>query len=473
MDHDTARPDDGTVPHFDRTDDHAVAADVHAIANNRTVIGLLPHSYGRGVTQRAIRADDRFVVNDESISVEQLQSGAHVGFVVQFDAELPIHEELVNREIGQTEPTQPPRQAMQLLGKPKGGQHKLAADIARISGPILQDASGHLVCGTQMNIRFYLPESHMPSVEKRAVWFQDGAPVLEEAGKVAASQSWIYRTWSALSRHGCQIELVHEFPERGCVIALSGTLSSDFRAPEGVFLAGIVADGLPHPAAHLHILQNAAHARKFLRSVFMPHWPQPGLVPRDTGRASALERVAFFGAAENLAAELKRESWQDELKRRVGAVFEIRGVDRWSDYSEVDAVVAVRDFRPARQLHKPATKLYNAWLAGVPFIGGTESAYAAEGEAGRDYLAARSPEEVISLLEKLKNNRQFRSDLVRAGKEKSVHYTHEAITSRWKILVGNELPAMARHREQRPRWVNRGRDFTMRGLCAMDRLVRD
>lgn len=473
MDDHTSGAYGGTVSDFDRADDHRVASDVHAIADNRAIIGALAHADCRGMAQCAIGSNDGFIVDDERVSVEKPQSRTNLRLVIQLDAHFPIHQELINGQVRKPEPSQAAGQMVQFLGETEGGQHELAADIARVRGPILQDASGHLICRMPMRVRFYLPETHLPSAEKRAAWFQDGAPVLEQEGKVAASQSWICRTWAALSNHGCNTELVHEFPKDGCVIALSGTLSSDFRPPEGVFLAGVVADGLPHPWAHLHIVQNAAHARRLPRSLFMPHWPQPGLVPRDAKRGSVLERVAFFGAGENLAAELKQDAWNKELKRRTGAIFEIRGCKKWSDYSDIDAVVAIRDFRRARQLHKPATKLYNAWLAGVPFIGGLESAYMAEGNAGRDFLAARTPHDVISHLETLKNNGNFRLFLVESGSVKSACYTPAAIAKRWKNLVEEELPRLGRIRARRHHWVNFCGDSAMSAFCTIDRVFRN
>ena len=323
-----------------------------------------------------------------------------------------------------------------------------------------------------MTVRFYIPEAHLPSAEKREAWMQGDVIALEEEGKTATAQSWIYRTWIALSRSGCPVELVHKLPQGGCVIALSGNIPPSFHAPRGLFLAGVVADGLPHPSAHLHIVQNAAHARRLPRSVFMPHWPQPGLIPRNPERGPTFERVAFFGTTRSLALELQDPAWLERLRLATGCVFEVRGAERWHDYSNVDAVIGIRDFYGTRQLHKPATKLYNAWLAGVPFIGGTDSACFAEGCEGRDHLAARSPDEVISLLVKLKNDSSLRQSLIRQGTKKSADYTAVATTERWRKLVEETIPAMAATRARRLQLLNLCNDIAMRGICAADRIFR-
>lgn len=184
------------------------------------------------------------------------------------------------------------------------------------------------------------------------------------------------------------MELVHDIPRDGIVIALTGTLPPHFRAPQGMFLAGVIADGLPHPSAHCHIAQNAAHAHRLPRDIFMPHWTQPGLLTRDPVRGNTFERVAFYGTKSNLAPELQTPEWAEHLLHTVGCTFDIRSAEHWHDCHDVDVVLAVRTFGRQRQLHKPATKLYNAWRAGIPFIGGRDSAFAADGNPGRDYLIA-------------------------------------------------------------------------------------
>lgn len=323
-----------------------------------------------------------------------------------------------------------------------------------------------------MRVSFYLPGSCLPSAEKRARWIGQKDVILEESGKPAAAQSWIYRTWMALEQLGCPVDLVHEMPDHGCVVALSGTVSPCFRGGSGLFLAGVVADGLPHPSAQLHVLQNAAHARRLPRSGFMPHWPQPGLLARDSERRTTFERVAFFGTKDNLAGEMMTPAWLDDLKRATGSNFEIRGAARWHDYSDVDAVIAIRDFGGGRQLHKPATKLYNAWLAGVPFIGGTDSAYAAEGEPGVDYLVARTPQEVIDQLQRLKSDPELRAKLVSNGRRKSLSRSAEAIALMWRAFVEEKIPAMVEARRRQSKLWNLCADTAMRGALSLDRIFR-
>jgi len=322
-------------------------------------------------------------------------------------------------------------------------------------------------------VQFYLPGDLMPSAERQRAWEKGEHQVLEQGGKAACAQCWIYQTWLHLRQAGIDVGLTHRLPNEGAVLAITGNLPPSWHPPHDLFVAGIVADGLPHPRAHLHIVQNAAHAKRLPRSTFMPLWPQPGLLPRDTARGGRMECVAFFGDSGNAARELTDPDWQNELHRATGVRFEIRGADRWHDYSDVDAVIAVRDFGGGRQLHKPATKLYNAWLAGVPFIGGADSAYAAEGQAGVDYLVARSPEDVIAHLKRLGSDQSLRTRLVENGRTKSLERTPAAITGMWRDLVVERIPDLVAARGGRSGILNFCADNSMRALLALDRIFRN
>jgi len=286
-----------------------------------------------------------------------------------------------------------------------------------------------------MPVAFHLPLHHRPDADRENAW-QDGGPVpVMTEGKTATAQAWIYQTWLHLSKAGADVALVEELPSEGIVVTLNGWLGPNFAAPRELFLAGVVADGLPHPGVDLQIVQNRWHASRLPGAVFMPHWPQPGLVPRDPARGTKLENVCFFGDPKNLAPELRGAEWQRGFFETTGARFEVRGAERWHDYSDVDAVVAVRRFGSGNQPHKPATKLYNAWLAGVPFIAGNDSAYRAEGTPGHDHLTAVSPGEVIARVLELRSSPERREEVVARGRKKAEELGTAQLTARWRRLL--------------------------------------
>ncbi len=294
-----------------------------------------------------------------------------------------------------------------------------------------------------MQVHFYLPERYLPDSARQEAWRSGKITKLEEKGKIACAQCWIYQTWLALERSGFPVSLTHSIPAEGILVALTNSLVADFRVPEQVFLVGVVADYLADARAHLHLVQNKVHARRLRNSAFMPLWPHPNLLPRDPARLDRFENVCFFGESSNLAPELADTRWQTKLRNELGLSFIVGGADRWHDYREADCVVAVRGFGRATYLHKPATKLYNAWLAGVPFIGGMDSAYAVDGEPGRDFLQAARPGELLGHLRRLQEDPTLRKQLVAAGAISGRAFSSEATLHRWKQLLGETVPELA------------------------------
>jgi len=300
-----------------------------------------------------------------------------------------------------------------------------------------------------MQVHFYLPERYLPDPARQEAWRSGKITRLEEAGKVACAQCWIYQTWLALERSGFSVRLTHAIPSEGILVALTNLLTADVRLPEQVFFVGVVADYLADARAHLHVVQNNAHARRLRNSAFMPHWPHPNLLPRDPARLDRFENVCFFGESSNLAPELADRRWKDKLRDELGLNFIIWGADRWHDYREADCIVAIRSFSRSSYIHKPATKLYNAWLAGVPFIGGMDSAYAADGEPGGDFLQAATPGELFGHLRRLQEELSLRKRLVAAGAISGRGFSFDATLERWKRLLAETVPDLA------ARWRNK------------------
>lgn len=324
-----------------------------------------------------------------------------------------------------------------------------------------------------MEVFIYLPEAWMPSTERQQAWEKGATVPLEQKGKGATGQAWLYQTWLRLRQAGVVTRLVHQIPKEGILVTLTGFLPEKFQPPGTLFVAGVVADGLPHPGAQLQIVQNSKHARALAGSVFMPHWPNPGLISRDASRGNRFQKVCFYGDVSNLATELSSPEWRRDLLKATGAELEIRTSERWHDYSDADAVLAVRSFSAGRLLHKPATKLYNAWLAGVPFVGGTDSAYAGDGTPGTNYLRASSPQEVLDCLSMLKHSPERRRELVGQGNRMTAEFSAEAICNRWISLLGMELPRLASTWEDRSPVSRRLRHQARRAVCALDRILRN
>ncbi|MEO1401854.1 MAG: hypothetical protein AAFV72_11480 [Cyanobacteria bacterium J06635_1] len=173
----------------------------------------------------------------------------------------------------------------------------------------------------------------------------------------------------------------------------------------------------------------------------MPHWPQPGLLGRDRNRGDRFENIAFLDHHNSLAPKLQTQRWRDRLAElgltwqpiiHVNTWNDYTSLDnRWHDYRQIDAVVAIRSFDQRRYPNKPTTKLYNAWLAGVLAILGPESAYRATGRSGLDYLEAASSEALVKHLKQLKKSTKLRKALVNEGVSQAKLYQSQHICQKW------------------------------------------
>jgi hypothetical protein len=179
----------------------------------------------------------------------------------------------------------------------------------------------------------------------------------------------------------------------------------------------------------------------------MPLWTQAGLVPREESRGDEFTNVSFFGIPDELDPSLRDPAWRDRLHRR-GFNFSIPDAAYWSDYSEVDVILAVRSFGyPGQVWRKPASKLFNAWLAGVPAILGAESAYRAERRSDLDYIEVATRDDVEDALERLRDDTEFRERMVANGRERSREIDDAALTIRWRHMLEQEaIPEFERWR---------------------------
>jgi hypothetical protein len=185
--------------------------------------------------------------------------------------------------------------------------------------------------------------------------------------------------------------------------------------------------------AQYEIVQNCRQEGR--RAAYLTHWPQPGLIGR-RGPPTAVRRVAFVGQVRpNLVADPAK--WARALAARG---YEFVAPDRdWHDLSSYDVIVGLRSFDRGGHDRKPPSKLINAWHAGIPFIGGHDSAFSQVGIPEEDYLLAASFEEVLSQLDRLATDSQLRERIVSNGRHKSLQYGNEAIAGQWRDLLDGPI----------------------------------
>lgn len=188
------------------------------------------------------------------------------------------------------------------------------------------------------------------------------------------------------------------------------------------------------------------------RQLTLPLLPQRGLVQRRRERGDRIERVALKSYRHNLPDFVLDPSFAarlGELGVELRVETESEGSQRWHDFSDVDVALCVRRSLPEfdtdnAALRKPATKLINAWCAGVVAIVGRESAYLELVAPEHDALIASDAEEVISAIQRLRRDPRLVRKLRTTGEARAADFSVDAVLDRWERLLGSELPRGSR-----------------------------
>ncbi|MBA3698674.1 MAG: glycosyltransferase family 1 protein [Planctomycetes bacterium] len=265
--------------------------------------------------------------------------------------------------------------------------------------------------------------------------------------------TWIVQTYLRLRQQSdlpFHCTLSAKFMPDAINVAHRDEASPWFR-PASCYTVVIRADRPPVLSADQVVVQNPGQIGP--NHTFIPFWPQPGLVPRVPLPTARFRNLAFLGRPEHLSSAFTDGGLQRSLAA-MGINLELRR-DRWYDYRDIDVVFAVRSEHPAMIASKPASKLINAWHAGVPAILGREPAYQLTGRPGVDYLEADTPAEMLAAITRLRDDPDFYQRMITAGKIQAELHSVAAVAKRWiEALSGDLAPdhSSGRFRFVRQRW---------------------
>jgi len=254
--------------------------------------------------------------------------------------------------------------------------------------------------------------------------------------------AWTLQTYMHLKEIGYDCHLTDNLSAEGIIISHRGLLT-DFIIPsrKQLFIC-ILADWDRHPFALLHIVQNNEqtfpHELPRIVRIFMPglscfirHWLQPGLKPRSKSNSLRFKNLAYIGRKEQLAPELLTEKWNERIAS-LGLQWKIiDNCEKWCDYSDIDAIIAIRSLDNQQYNNKPATKLFNAWHAGVIPICGNDSAFMHEKRSNLDFIHATDIEELYHSIIKLQNDTGLRQKILENAINRAEEISNASICKDW------------------------------------------
>ena len=88
-------------------------------------------------------------------------------------------------------------------------------------------------------------------------------------------------------------------------------------------------------------------------------------------------------------------------------------------------------------MHKPPSKLVNAWFGETPAIMGPEPAFQSIRKSPLDYVEVITPDQVITALRDLRDNPKLYQTMIENGRQRRKDFTVESLTSEW-VRIFNE-----------------------------------
>lgn len=251
-------------------------------------------------------------------------------------------------------------------------------------------------------------------------------------------ECWVIKTWFLLSRERLSFQpLLVEKAVPGEVCVFHYEHARPCYGVHECFAVVARADRPPPPLADMVVAQNRV-SPDGPDKYFIPHWPQHGLVMRDAARGTRLETVAFMGDKKYVPDFFSDATFIAGLKA-LGVTVLWRSAGEWHNYADVDVVLAMRRLPKVVERTKPAVKLVNAWLAGVPAILTPEAAYGEIRQSPLDYLEADNAADVLDALRYLKDNPAVYSAMVSNGARRAEAFNEPAVLGAWAALLEEAL----------------------------------
>jgi hypothetical protein len=315
-------------------------------------------------------------------------------------------------------------------------------------------------------IYFYIPSSYIvdnvpEDIAKYWNWMDDiiqRAPVIlpNERGLCtwAGPYNWTIQTYLYLKAYNFPCVLTASFPKEGIIITHSELLPLYLKPSAKQFIVEIKPDSLLGCIfANFVIVQNrhdpirSGMKHLLIKSAFVNYWPQAGLIPRDPTRGDRFENICFMGNREQFIENADDLALEIE---KLGLNWRMVPRKNWHDYTEVDAIVAVRQTEPQNlnrknapanlsPNRKPASKLFNAWSAGVPAILSPEVAFQDIRKSELDFLEARNISEILDGLRQLMRDVPLRRAMMENGSIRAEEFKLEKRVQAWIEIIKTQI----------------------------------
>lgn len=262
---------------------------------------------------------------------------------------------------------------------------------------------------------------------------------------IEGDEIWAIETYLFLKLRGLDVHLVrHPVPHQICIVPYQSLSIKD--RPYRSYVVACRIDGAKPAICEQQTVLNQLCVQD-PSCHYLVQWPQTFLIPRKAGRGSQLTHLTFKGTLNNLDSQFRDTNFLQQLQD-IGVRLEVTPnipkcqlFNFWRDYSEADAVLAIRRLARHQFALKPPIKLINAWFAGCPALLGPEPAYRDLRRSHLDYFEVRSPDDVVNALRQLKENPKLYTAMVENGFERAQAFTVDQLCREWRNFLAGPITA--------------------------------
>lgn len=267
---------------------------------------------------------------------------------------------------------------------------------------------------------------------------------------------WCSTTWAFMRMHGADASISTELRPDSINFIETGHFRLRTWRPNA-FIVNLRGDKHETLLANFIVDQNPLRIKEFQENrAWIYYWPQAGLIPRNEVRGNSVTNLSFKGAAINLDEGFRSDDFIKSLKQ-IGVNFDFKKYNNkkeyyknsWLNYEESDLVIAVRNMTYADALGKPASKLVNAWRAGVPAILGPEPEFRRLRSDHLDYIEVTDPDQAVQAIRELKLNTDLYKKMRERCNERAKDFQFQNIVNMWfEILDGPILREFEKWKRQ-------------------------
>lgn len=269
---------------------------------------------------------------------------------------------------------------------------------------------------------------------------------------LSGEDAYIIQTYVQLKLRGLNVHLVSKFiPNQICLAHYDCLAIKDY--PFNSYVVCCRVDRPKPKICEATIVQNPLLICDE-KTYYIIHWTLLNIIPRKRDRGDKITNIIYRGGSGNLAKIFKSQEFLHQLQlmninMSISIPINSKKIKvNWNDYSEGDLVLAVRNLTEYDLTLKTDHKLTNAWTAGVPALLGPEPAYQRLRKSELDYIEVRSPEDVISAIQRLRDNPKLYRAMIENGLERAKAFAPDKIAQDWRNLLAGPIY------EDYQRWLN-------------------